>query len=96
MPNTDEKIFRELENISFLLADLSSIRHGEYEPPRGSDPDSTRPPLATIDDLCQHLSAIFGLLERQNSLIYDLGQAIRRIDDVDYDAAPEHLRNVSS
>lgn len=75
MATNDEKILKELQNISFLLGDLNNIRHGEYDPPRGADPDSKHI-WATPDDIFHTLSSIVGLLERQNTMIYNLGKVV--------------------
>ncbi len=72
MSNRDEDILAELQNISFVLGDLNAIRNGEYDPPRGADPSSRRV-RATPDDIYNTLKTIVGLLERQNTMIYNIG-----------------------
>ena len=66
MPSTDEKILKELENISFALGDLNAIRNGEYDSPRGADPSAPKRPRATIDDLFSVLESVVGQLEQLN------------------------------
>ncbi len=72
MANRDEDILNELQNISFVLGDLNAIRNGEYNPPTGSDPSSSRV-RATPDDLYNRLGTLIGLMERQNTMIYNIG-----------------------
>lgn len=82
MANRDEDILEELKNISFLLGDLNAIRHGEYNPPSGADRDNQREPIATPDDLYSRLGTIISLLERQNSMIYNIG--LNAVDNEDF------------
>lgn len=76
MASTDEKILKELENISFALGDLNAIRNGEYDPPRGADPASTKRPRASMDDLYSLLSTVVGHLERMNENMHLLREAV--------------------
>ncbi len=79
--DNEDKILRELENISFLMGDVNAIRNGEYDPPRGADPNR-REPLATADDLYSRLGTIIGHLERQNEMIYNIG--LNMVDNKDF------------
>ncbi|WP_454791697.1 hypothetical protein [Mycolicibacterium lutetiense] len=73
MATTEEKMLKELEEISFLLGDLNHIRNGEYEPPKGASLDRTQV-RATPDDIYNTLCSVVSLLERQNTMIYNLGR----------------------
>lgn len=70
-----EEILKELENISFVLSDLNHIRNGEYDPPKGANPSGGQL-RATPDDIYNRLGTIVGLLERQNEMIYHIGENI--------------------
>jgi hypothetical protein len=72
MPSIEERMLKELENISFLMGDVNAIRNGEYEPPRGADP-SDRHRYATPDDIYAVLTTSVGHLERQSEMIYNIG-----------------------
>lgn len=71
--STEETILRHLDDIAFRLGDLNAIRNGEYDPPRGADPDS-KTVIAQPDDILIVLQRIVSLLERQNQMIYLIGQ----------------------
>ncbi len=91
MATNDVDVLKELQNISFLLGDLNCIRHGEYEPPRGADPNSKRV-IAHPDDIYNKLSSLVGLMERQTILIYNMGKVL-----CDTNNYPEdHWENLNS
>lgn len=81
MASRDDEIVRELQNISFMLGDLNSIRHGEYEPPRGAE-KSARNPHATPDDIYNALTSVVGHLERQNVMLYEITKHLTGRDDL--------------
>ena len=73
----EEDILKELRAISCLLGDLSAIRKGQYEPPRGADPRAWRTnPLATTEDIWQSLRTVMLLLEQQCELLRNIGRAV--------------------
>jgi hypothetical protein len=76
MPSTDEKILKELENISFLMGDLNAIRNGDYDAPRGADPSSNKNPRATLDDLYSVLQSVVGQMEKLNENMVLVREAV--------------------
>ncbi len=77
MSDYEERILKELRNICFLLGDLHAIRIGQYDPPKGADPNAARGnPLATTEDLWLSLKTVTLLLEQQCELLRHIGRAI--------------------
>lgn len=76
---TNDDLLTELQNIAYLLGDLNFIRNGEYDPPRGADPQAPSR-RATLDDVFSRLGSIVGLLERQNEMIYELNERVTRLE----------------
>lgn len=81
MANRDDDIIRQLEDISFRLGDLNAIRHGEYEPPRGAE-QFPKHPQPTPYDIYHRLGTIISLLERQNTMIDNIG--LNAVKDEDF------------
>lgn len=73
MANRDDDIHSELQNISFLLGDLNAIRNGEYEGPKGADPENQRV-RANVEDVYNRLGNVIGHLERMNVMMYVMGE----------------------
>lgn len=69
----ENEILKELQNISFLMGDVNAIRNGEYDPPRGADPDS-RHVMATTEDVYSRLGNVIGHLERIGPMLYVIGE----------------------
>lgn len=51
------------------------------EPPKGADPDANRL-RASMDDVFNRLGTLVGLMERQNTMIYNMG--LNAVEDEDY------------
>ncbi|WP_135457036.1 hypothetical protein [Mycobacterium sp. DL99] len=80
----DADILEKLTHIEDVLRD---IRDGRAEPPKGTGSEIA----ATPEDIYNNLNSIIALLERQNTLIYNLGRALCDVND----SVPTYWQNLN-
>ncbi|MEH3088724.1 MAG: hypothetical protein PGN24_03680 [Microbacterium arborescens] len=75
---TLEAMLRELQEISLFMGDLNEIRNGNYDPPRGADPDKRNRfnPARTTDDVVRVLKALHEESIRQTELLEAIAAAV--------------------